>query len=240
MRILVTNDDGIHSEGLDVCADIGARAVRRRLGRGAGIRPVGRVAFALAQRSAAAAAGRRAAFRRQRHADRLRDHGRASHSEGPPARPRAVRRQPRPQCRRGRDLFGHGGGRGRRHHPRHPVVCAVASLHVAQRPAAALGHRREVRPGHHPARARRRHSARRADQHQLSELRAGRGEGHRRRRSRAATRRSGCRSRAARTAAAIPTTGSCTCARARSRRSTAPISRRSPPTASRSRHCASI
>ncbi|HYQ20006.1 MAG TPA: 5'/3'-nucleotidase SurE, partial [Xanthobacteraceae bacterium] len=23
MRILVTNDDGIHSEGLDVCAEIG-------------------------------------------------------------------------------------------------------------------------------------------------------------------------------------------------------------------------
>ncbi len=144
------------------------RALRRRLGRGAGIRPVGRLAFALAQRSAAAAAGRRAALRRQRHADRLRDHGRASHPEGPPARPRAVRRQPRPQCRRGRDLFGHGRGRGRRHHPGHPVVCAVASLHVAQRPAAALGHRGEVRPGHHPPRARRRHSARRADQHQLS------------------------------------------------------------------------
>ena len=52
--------------------------------------------------------------------------------------------------------------------------------------------------------------------------------------------RSGCRSRAARTAVAIPTTGSCTCAARDSRRSTAPISRRSPPTASRSRHCASI
>jgi len=28
MRILVTNDDGIHSEGLDICAEIGRGACR--------------------------------------------------------------------------------------------------------------------------------------------------------------------------------------------------------------------
>ena len=56
-----------------------ARAVRRRLGRRAGDRPVRRVAFAVAQRSAAAARDRREAFRREGHADRLRHHGRAPH-----------------------------------------------------------------------------------------------------------------------------------------------------------------
>ena len=59
-----------------------ARAVRRRLGGRAGERPVRRVAFALAQRSAAAAPDRRAALRGEGHADRLRHHGRAPHPAG--------------------------------------------------------------------------------------------------------------------------------------------------------------
>ena len=83
MRILVTNDDGIHSEGLDVCAEIARALVRGRLGGGAGIRPVRRLAFALAQRSAAPARGRRAPLRGQGHAHRLRDHGRAARHQGP-------------------------------------------------------------------------------------------------------------------------------------------------------------
>ena len=55
MRILLTNDDGIHAHGLEVLGGDRPRAVRRYLGGGAGDRPVGRLAFADAQRSAAAA-----------------------------------------------------------------------------------------------------------------------------------------------------------------------------------------
>ena len=58
MRILVTNDDGIHAPGLEVLRADRPRAFRRRLGRGAGIRSVRRLAFAVAQRSAAAARDR--------------------------------------------------------------------------------------------------------------------------------------------------------------------------------------
>ena len=102
------------------------RIVRRRLGAGAGVRPVGRLALALAQRSAAAARGRRAPLRGQGHAHGLRHHGRAPRHQGPPARPGAVRRQPRPQRGRGRDLFRHRRRSGGGHHPRHSLACAVA------------------------------------------------------------------------------------------------------------------
>ena len=55
------------------------------------------------------------AFRRQGHADRLRHHGRAPHPARAAARPRALRRQSRPEHRRGRHLFRHGRRRhGRR------------------------------------------------------------------------------------------------------------------------------
>ena len=95
MRILVTNDDGIHAPGLTVCEAHRARALRRRLGRGAGDGPVRRRAFAVAERSAAPARDRRPPLRREGHADRLRDHGRAPHPARAAARPRALRRQPR-------------------------------------------------------------------------------------------------------------------------------------------------
>jgi hypothetical protein len=78
-----------------------ARALRRRVDRRAGDRPVRRVAFALAQRSAAPARGRAEAFRREGHADRLRDHGHPPHHGGQPPDPRALRRQPRAERRRG-------------------------------------------------------------------------------------------------------------------------------------------
>ena len=48
MRILLTNDDGIHAAGLAVPRAHRPHAVRRRLGRGAGDRPVRRRAFAVA------------------------------------------------------------------------------------------------------------------------------------------------------------------------------------------------
>ncbi len=158
MRILVTNDDGIHSEGLDVCAEIGRALSRGRLGGGARIRPVRRVALALAQRSAAAARGRRAPLRGQRHAHRLRHHGLAPRHQGPPARSGALRRQPRPQCRRGRDLFRHRRRRGGGNHSRDSVAGAVAGLQVPQRPAAALGNGGPLRARDHPPRARGRHT----------------------------------------------------------------------------------
>ncbi len=82
--------------------------------------------------------------------------GVAPHHQGPAARPRALRRQPRPQRRRGRDLFRHRRRRDGRDDSRHPVVCAVAGLQVAQRRAAALGDRDPLRARHHPPRARRR------------------------------------------------------------------------------------
>ena len=75
MRILVTNDDGIHAEGLAALERIARRADRRRLGRRAGARAVGRLAGADAVRAAAGAQARRAALRGLRHADRLRDAG---------------------------------------------------------------------------------------------------------------------------------------------------------------------
>ena len=127
MRILITNDDGIHAPGLDACEKIARALVRRCLDRGAGKRPVRRVAFAVAQRSAAPARSRRAAFRGQGHADRLRHHGRAPSHAGD-ARSGAVRRQSRPQRRRGRHLFRHRRRRHGRHRARHSVVRAVAGL----------------------------------------------------------------------------------------------------------------
>ncbi len=55
MRILITNDDGIHAPGLQACEENRARIVRRHLDRRARDRSVRRVAFAVAERSAASA-----------------------------------------------------------------------------------------------------------------------------------------------------------------------------------------
>ncbi len=123
-----------------------ARDLRRRLGDRAGARPVRRVAFAVAQRSAAAAPDRRAPLRGEGHADRLRDHGRAPRA-AEAARPRAVRRQPRPQRRRGRALFRHGRGREGGRGARHSVVRAVAGLRLGQQAASRTGRpRSSTRP----------------------------------------------------------------------------------------------
>ena len=158
MRILVTNDDGIHAHGPEGLRGDRARAVRRRLGGRAGVRPVRRVAFAVAQRSAAAARGRRAPLRGEGHADRLRHHGRAPHP-AEAARSRAVRRQPRPQRRRGRALFRHGRGREggracsafRRSRCRRPIPPASKQQPYWETAAQA-------RARHHPPRARSRAS----------------------------------------------------------------------------------
>ena len=93
MRILCTNDDGIHAPGLKVMRRDRTHVVRRRLGGRARTRSVRRVAFAVAERSAAAARGRPAAFRGAGHADRLRHHGRAPYPRRQAAGPGSVGRQ---------------------------------------------------------------------------------------------------------------------------------------------------
>ena len=86
MRILFTNDDGIHAPGLQEPGADRARALGRHLDRRARDRPERRRALALPQRSAAPARDLRAPLRREGHADRLRHHGRAPSSSRTTAR----------------------------------------------------------------------------------------------------------------------------------------------------------
>ena len=113
MRILVTNDDGIHAPGLDVCAEI-ARALSDDVWVVAPEYDQSGVSHSLSLNDPL----------------RLREVGErrfavkgtptdcvimgARHILKDAARPRAVRRQSRPQRRRGRDLFRHGRRRDRR------------------------------------------------------------------------------------------------------------------------------
>ena len=60
LRILLTNDDGIHAEGLAALERIARAAVRRRLGLRAGVRAVGRQPGADPGRPDAGAPARRA------------------------------------------------------------------------------------------------------------------------------------------------------------------------------------
>ena len=197
------------------------------------IRPVRRVAFALAQRSAAAARGRRAAFRREGHADRLRHHGRAPIMNDKPP-----------------DLVLSGVNRGRNvaedviysgtvAGAMEGAVLGIPSFALSQAYApratqnAVLGHRAQARARHHPPRARRGHPARRAGQHQFSRLRAGRGEGHRGRRARASATRNCCASSARHDGRGNPYYWIAFARGARRRGRTAATRRRSPTSASR-------
>ena len=106
-RILVTNDDGVFSEGIERLA--------------AALAEVGDV-FTVAPDQERSAAGHSltlhhplraklvgpAALVRGRHADRLRELGRPAPAEGRPAEAAVLRDQPRAQPRRRRDLLGHG------------------------------------------------------------------------------------------------------------------------------------
>ena len=100
------------------------------------------------------------------------------------------------QRRRGRDLFGHDRRRHGGHDARHPVDRAVARpMAAASATAAALGDApMRMRPDIIRKRAGRRHAARRAGQRQFPRLRAGRGQGHRRRPPRASATRNCCAS----------------------------------------------
>ena len=209
MRILVTNDDGIHAPGLKVCEEI-ARALSDDVWVVAPENDQSGVSHSLSLNDPLRLreVGERA-FRREGHADRLRHHGRAPHHAGQAARPRAVRRQPRPERRRGRDLFGHGRRRDGGHDARRSVVRAVAGaigLETRQNPHwdTAIEHapdviRRVLKAGH---------PARRAGQHQFPGLRAGRGEGHRGHDAGQARPGSAAHRRRATTGAAIRITGS--------------------------------
>ena len=76
MRILVTNDDGIHAEGLDVCAEIG-RALSDDVWIIAPEFDQSGVSHSLSLNDPLRLrADRRAPLCGQGHADRLRDHGR--------------------------------------------------------------------------------------------------------------------------------------------------------------------
>ena len=234
MRILVTNDDGIHAPGLEGLRGDRAQDLRRRLGGRAGARPVRRVAFAVAQRSAAAAPGRRAALCREGHADRLRHHGRAPHHAGRP--PDLVLSG----VNRGRNaaedvtLFRHRRRRDGRH------ACSASRRSRCRRPTPRrAGSSRTGRP-----RSTTRPTSSAACCKQgiprdvlvnvnFPGLPAGRGEGHRGRRPRASATRSCCTSTRATTAAAIRITGSPMRAACGRPARTAPISPRSPTTASR-------
>ena len=128
MRILVTNDDGIHAPGL-VAAEKIARALTD---------DVWIVAPETEQSGASHSLtltmplrlreidNRR--FRRHRHADRLRDDGVRACDEGRAADADPLRRQSRLQPRRRRDLFRHYRRRDGGLCARHPIDRDVAVL----------------------------------------------------------------------------------------------------------------
>ena len=238
MRILITNDDGIHAPGLEACETI-ARALSDEVWIVAPESDQSGVSHSLSLndplrlREVGATA-----FRGQGHADRLRHHGRAP-SDAADAGPGALRRQPRAQRRRGRDLFGHGRRRHGRHRARHSLVLAVAGLCLHHPARAALGDGDQIRARSDPPRAQGRHAARRAGQRQFSRLPARAKSPALPSSRRASATRNCCASTRATTGAAIRITGSPSAAAASPARRPAAISPRSTTSASRSRRCGS-
>ena len=213
MRILVTNDDGIHARGPRRLRQDRARAVRRRLGDRAGIRPVRR---------------RRIRSRSTIRCGCARSPSGASRCSGTPT-DCVIMGARHVLNGKGPDLVLSGVNRGRNAGEDviySGTVAGAVEGTILGIPSFALSQAYASRSGrppywetsaaacarHHPPRARRGHPARRADQRQLSRLRAGRGQGHRGHGAGPAPTRSGCTSTSARTAAAIRTTGSPTCA----------------------------
>ena len=121
MRILITNDDGISAPGLSVAEEI-AHELAGPSGEVWVVAPAfeqSGVAHAVSLRPPdAARAARGAALRRRGLAGGLRARRPARDPQGHAARPGDLRRQPRPQRRRGHALLGHrrrrhGGGAAR-------------------------------------------------------------------------------------------------------------------------------
>ena len=169
MRILVTNDDGINAQGLEVCEEI-ARKISEDVWVIAPEHDQSGVSHSLSLNDPLRLrAARRAALCGEGHADRLRHHGRAPHHAGG-ARPRAVRRQPRPATpprtcsipapsrrRRRRRCSASRRSRCRRPTPRRASSSRTGRPRSTTRPTSS-------------ARARRGHPARRAGQRQLSRI----------------------------------------------------------------------
>ncbi len=136
-QILVTNDDGVRSEGIHALAQR-SRAPRRRHRRRAAHRGQRHRPRAHAAASAAHGAARRRRLRGRRHADRLRQH--RDHADLQAARrPTSIvlRHQQGLQPRRRRDVFGdrggRAGGRAARHSEHRGLARAVAE-HLRLRP----------------------------------------------------------------------------------------------------------
>ena len=128
MRILCTNDDGIHAPGLKTLEAI-ARALSDDVWVVAPETDQSGVSHSLSLNDPLRLREiSEPAFRREGHADRLRHHGRAPSHARDEARPRPLRRQSRPERRGGRELFGHRRRRHRGHDPRRTVHRAVAGL----------------------------------------------------------------------------------------------------------------
>ncbi len=125
MRILVTNDDGIHAPGLVVAEKIARALSRRCLGGRAGDRTIRRLAFAHPHHAAAAAQDCRTALCGGRHAHRLRDDGLPASAQGQAAGPDPLRRQLGLQPGRRCHLFRHHRGRDGRLCAGHSVRGAV-------------------------------------------------------------------------------------------------------------------
>ncbi len=139
MKICVfsTNDDGIHAPGLIACEKI-ARALSDDVWIVAPETDQSGVSHSLSLNDPL----------RLREVDERRFAvkgtptdcvimGMSPHHEGR-ARSPDLRRQSRPQRRRGRDLFRHRGRRDGRHHPGRAVLRAVAGLHLHHQARAAL------------------------------------------------------------------------------------------------------
>ena len=179
MRILLTNDDGIHAEGLAALERI-ARQLSDDVWVVAPEHDQSGFAHSLSLSDPLQAAqGRRKALCRARHADRLRHHGlQEDHARF--AGPHPVRRQFGLEHRRRRHLFRHHRRRHGRHHARHPLLCAEPGLPRAERHARrALGDRRGAGAAAARPAAQDRSAARRPPQHQFPELPARRRGRHR-------------------------------------------------------------
>ena len=208
MRILVTNDDGIHAPGLKLLEGIAAELSddvwvvapetdQSGVSHSLSLNDPLRLREIDERRFAVKGTPTDCVIMGVRHVIRE-----------AAARPRAVRRQPRPERRRGRDLFGHGRRRHGGHHPRRALDRALPGLRPrrAQRHQVAL--RRDARAGDRAQDARRRHPEGHPRQRELPRLRARRGARHRGDRARGSATRSSCASTSASTGAATLISGS--------------------------------
>ena len=121
-RILVTNDDGIYSEGLRKLADACLRIDGVEVIIVAPDREQSAASHALTlNRPLRMLQARGERVHRRRHAGRLREPRRAQADARRPSRPRRLRHQLRPEPRRRRHLLRHDLRRVRRRAARHPV-----------------------------------------------------------------------------------------------------------------------